>query len=82
MWNQVLGLSLITASIMLTGCSQEEIKPAVSTPEMTPAQQESMKKAMENGGGPAMIERMKKEGKTKPNFYMAPLCQQSAPRTR
>ena len=67
MWNQICVLILIMAAMPLAGCGQEEIKPATSTPELTPAQQESMKKAMNNGGGPAMIERMKKEGKTKPN---------------
>ncbi|MCX7418180.1 MAG: hypothetical protein NT013_01415 [Planctomycetia bacterium] len=67
MWNQIRGLSLIMAATLFAGCGGEENKPAVSTPEMTPVQQESMKKAMSNGGGPAMIERMKKEGKTKPD---------------
>ena len=67
MWNQVRVLILIMAATLLAGCSKEEIKSAVSTPELTPAQQDSMKKAVENGGGPAMIERMKKEGKTKTN---------------
>jgi hypothetical protein len=52
--------------MLLAGCSQGEIKPAVSTPELTPAQQESMKKATETGGGPAMIQKMKQDGKTKP----------------
>ena len=66
MWNQVQVFSLIMAAMLFAGC-QEAVKPAASTPELTPAQQDSIKKSMENGGGPAMIERMKKEGKTKPN---------------
>ena len=67
MWNQVRVLILIMAAILLAGCGKAEIKPAATTPELTPAQQESMKKAMENGGGPEMIKRMKKEGKSKPD---------------
>ncbi len=67
MWNPIRGLSLTMTVMLFVGCGGEDNKPAVTTPEMTPAQQESMQKAMSNGGGPAMIERMKKEGKTKPD---------------
>lgn len=58
------GLAVILA--LSAGCGGDP-QPATTTPEMTPEQKESMKKSMEGGGGPAMIEKMKKSGKTKPN---------------
>lgn len=55
-----LGLALTA------GCGQPPTE-ATTTPELTPEQKESIKKATEGGGGPAMIQKMKKAGKTKPD---------------
>jgi predicted small lipoprotein YifL len=65
MWNMIRGLAVMMVVGALAGCGQEEVKPAASTPQLTPEQQSSIQKATEGGGGPAMIEKMKKEGKTK-----------------
>lgn len=58
------GLAIILA--LSAGCGGEP-DAATTTPEVTPEQKDSMKNAMEGGGGPAMMEKMKKSGKTKPD---------------
>lgn len=57
------GFVVVIAGIV--GCGGEP-PPVTTTPEVTPEQKESMKKAMEGGGGPGMINKMQKDGKQKP----------------
>ncbi len=49
----------------LLGCGSEP--PPAKTPELTSEQKDAMKKSMEGGGGPAMIQKMKTDGKSKPD---------------
>ena len=59
-------MGTLCLAVIIVGCGGDKQSPVI-TPELTPAQQESVKKATQQGGGPGMIQKMKKEGKTKPD---------------
>lgn len=60
-------LAFATGLFVVIGCGKSEPEAAKATPEPDAAAKESMKKAMEGGGGPAEVQKRLQGGQNQPN---------------